>query len=264
MFIIGKKEERVEGPLRKCIGDENIKIIYDYFDSYYSVMHQQDEVIKCKKSLDFADKRYYNACYTCWGALSFLVHYSKYAQLGRAIDDARSNLDKSENDYLIMEGRLNTAYNKFLDSKVLLGLENARNYYSTVASEPTSEDLLKDLVLNNELELIEDHFIDKLEYDLDKKSKKKKNKYNYHEYGFLEEKLFNVALQNQLLRKTIEKKYDAEIVYDVIDTCYSALERRDNDFDTGRFNYLNDDILDYVNETKKSISTTNKNKTKRR
>jgi hypothetical protein len=78
MFIIGKKEDKVDEGLRNCLGANNINIIYDYFDSYYSVMHQQDEINDCKRQYNNASNRYYNACFTCWGALGFLLNYPKY------------------------------------------------------------------------------------------------------------------------------------------------------------------------------------------
>lgn len=264
MFIIGKKEDKVDEGLRNCLGANNINIIYDYFDSYYSVMHQQDEINDCKRQYNNASNRYYNACFTCWGALGFLLNYPKYNNLGREMDRTNDALRKSEDDFLLMEGNLNKSYQRFLDSDILVRMEGARNYYSTVASEPTSEDLLKDLILNNELDLIEDHFIDKLEYDVDKRISKKHKKDNYHNYELFEERLYNVALQNQLLKKTIENHYDADVVYDVIDTCYSALQRRDTALNTARYDYLNDDIQEYIDETKKGIHITKHNKTKRR
>lgn len=264
MFIIGKREERVDGDLRNCLGADNINKLYDYLESYYLVMHQQNIIADCKRRYNNANSTYFNACFSWWGPFSLLFKYSQYENMGKEMDRANKALTNSEDEYLVMVGNLNSCYKKIIDSDVLVRMEGAKDFYSTMASEPTSEDLLKDLVLNNELELLEDHLIDKLEFDLDKKYTGKKKKDNYHHYEVLEERLYNVALQNQLLKRTIDKHYDADVVYDVIDTCYDALQRGDTELYTARFDHLNDDIQEYIEETKKSINTDKSNKTKRR
>ena len=261
MFIVGKKNEQVEESLRKSIGDNNIELINNYLESYYAVMYQQDDVIACRKNLDNANIRYQNECFSIWGGLHFLIRYPKFAQLGREIDAASEKLMKCEKDFSEAEIKLAADHEKCLDSNILDRMENARFLYSSLEDSPLSD--LKDLVLNNEFDVIENHLIDRVDYEVDKKYCDKKKKDYRHRYELLASQMYNVALQYRLVNKTIENNYDPEIVYDVIDTCYYALETGTK-VDESRYEYLNDDILNYIKETNKSIRNNKSYKTKRR
>ena len=263
MFIIDNKLEQVDDSLRKCLGDNNITIINDYINNYYEVMHQQDKVIACSKNLDNAHTRYQNECFSLWGGLHFLLHFSKFTKLGEEIDSASDKLVESERTFDETEKKYLESYERFLDSTVLERLELCRDFFSSTEQDVTHLSFLKDLILNNELELIEDHFIDLLDYLNDRKSYGKKKKTFRHDYEDLAERMYNVGLQHRLLRKTVENGYDASVVADVIDTCYTALET-ESKLDTSRFSHLNDDIQDYINETRTAINVIKTSKTKRR
>ena len=269
MFILDKKVEQVDEPLRICLGDNNIENINSYMKSYYELMRQNETVEESQRCLTRINREFQNSCLTCFGGLTFFFQYPKYVSLGNRMDQASDDLLREKKRRELCEEKFANSYEKLMKSNVLERIEKTMNYYSTIRSiNPisdvvTDEDLLYDLVLNHELELIEDHMLDKLDYDSDRKYATRRNKDFTHDYELLEEKTYNVALQCKLLKKYHEKNYDAKTIYNVIEDCYSSLERGVA-LDINRYSYLDDDIVEYVKATNNSISVHQGKKVKRR
>lgn len=265
MYLLGKKADQVDDNLREYFTDQNIKFINDYFESYYNLMHQNDRVKVRRETLNRADYDFQMACLNASG-LTFFRNYSKYVYLGNQMENAKAIWTDSLKKASELEEKYYSSYEDIKNTDTLGKLCCAAPFYfQRTQSEDTA--FLDYYVLSNEIGLILEHLNDKFDYDYDKAYAVKHKKSFHHSYRSLEERLYNVALQYRLAKKCREKHYDPDIVFDVMDTCYSALEDSLQGKPTeslNRFSYLNDDIMEYVDATKKAIHGNPSKKTKRR
>ena len=265
MYLLGKKVEEVDGYLREYLTDQNIQYINDYVEFYYDLMRQNDRVKASREKLNRADYDFQIACLNANG-LTFFNNYSKYAFLGNQMENARDSWKDSLKKASKLEEKFYSSYENIKNSNSLKKLSCAAPFYFE-RTQSTDTAFLDYYVLNNEIDLILEHLNDKFNYDYDKAYAAKHKKSFYHPYRSLEERLYNVALQYRLAKKCCEKHYDPDTVLGVIESCYSALEDSLQGKTTeslDRFSYLNDDITEYVDATKKAIFRNTVKKVKRR
>lgn len=285
MFIVGKKLEECDGALRVMIGDENFTLINNYFNSYYAVCYNDQDLKIKNENVAKAERRLLSLCYDGIGFLPFM-NLAKLNSVGNSLDNAKDLANETRNKLQLSLYNLEINNRDVKDSNVYDRLEKTHDlhawckFMNPEVVETTEEDLLLDVVLNNELDLIKDFLDDYRSLDFDVRLAKKKGKANInHKYIHLDLRFQNLVAQNELLNIYKNSNQDPALMNGVITDSYNLLKKslsegvsdaeikdyKDKmDFDLENDDKLNKAIDVYVSNTLDNVLTYRKNTTNKK
>ena len=285
MFIVGKKLEECDGALRVMIGDENFTLINNYFNSYYAVCYNDQDLKIKNENVAKAERRLLSLCYDGIGFLPFM-NLAKLNSVGNSLDNAKDLANETRNKLQLSLYNLEINNRDVKDSNVYDRLEKTHDlhawckFMNPEVVETTEEDLLLDVVLNNELDLIKDFLDDYRSLDFDVRLAKKKGKANInHKYIDLDLRFQNLVAQNELLNIYKNSNQDPDLMNGVITDSYNLLKKslsegvsdaeikdyKDKmDFDLENDDKLNKAIDVYVSNTLDNVLTYRKNTTNKK
>lgn len=285
MFIVGKKLEECDGALRVMIGDENFTLINNYFNSYYAVCYNDQDLKIKNENVAKAERRLLSLCYDGIGFLPFM-NLAKLNSVGNSLDNAKDLANETRNKLQLSLYNLEINNRDVKDSNVYDRLEKTHDlhawckFMNPEVVETTEEDLLLDVVLNNELDLIKDFLDDYRSLDFDVRLAKKKGKANInHKYIDLDLRFQNLVAQNELLNIYKNSNQDPALMNGVITDSYNLLKKslsegvsdaeikdyKDKmDFDLENDDKLNKAIDVYVSNTLDNVLTYRKNTTNKK
>ena len=227
MFLIGNKVENCSDIIRSSIGDDNIKMINDYFNKYYEVSYL-DQNLKVKMDIaNRAEILYQNSCYFGLGLLPFL-QLMRINSLSQELDKANKEVDNSRKNLSHSLSGLLIKNDEIKKSNIYEILDNSHSLHEACCEkaifgvEIEDENRLLDLVLNNELDLIKDYLADSNRFYSRLVGDTEKYDTNINN---LDLRLKNITLQHEILDKYKNSDADATIVYGIIDESYSLLKK---------------------------------------
>lgn len=229
MFIIGNEINNCNEVIRIMIGDNNINLINDYFNNYYAVCYNDQELKTKMDMLYKLDCKFKNACLDGMGLVPYF-QFAKLYSLSNNLDNLQEQVNEKRNDLDFSLFRLEIDNSDIKESNIYNRLENTHGlhafckYMNPYLVDITDEDLLLDEVLNNELDLIRDFFDDYrcLNFDV-RLAKKRKSSYINHDINKLDLRLQNIVMQNEVLNVYKDSDVDAAIVNEIINDSYSLL-----------------------------------------
>lgn len=228
MFIIEKSIEDVDNTFRKIIGDNNIKLINDYFKGYDSIIDNVNKLKEKDNNLTQLKDNKYNLLFNDFNVLH--SDFTSIVCMQFKIDDVESEIKKAKNKLNSSVEKLEKVNDVLENSDIFKKLDSSHNLHVLQMDidprilSATYDEVLQDILLNNELDLIKDYLndFDTLKHDTELSKKENANTIN-HDFTKLNLRLHNITMQNELVDTYRNGDQDALLMCEIIGDSYKLL-----------------------------------------